>query len=239
MFKFNKFIILLAFFGSMIIVSCSNYGERVENNKGEVFYKEPITKLQAENLAEYLKTIGYFEGTEKSVQLLEDGDKFTINFVLKEGEADKKETVEMFKNLSPSFSYDVFDGALVNIGLCDDNFNTLKFIPGFNYGTLMKFGDDKLYYTKEIDSKTAEKLGNFLRESSFFQSKGLSAQITKKGNIYQFRYIVKEGSDKDESYKATVRAFGVMISGAVFDNQRVDIHLCDDNFNTLATVIAK
>ncbi len=239
MVKFNKFVILLAFFVSIATVACSNYGERVENNKGEVYYKEPITKLQAENLAEYLKTIGYFAGTEKSVQLLEDGDKFTINFVLKKGQADKKEIVELLKNLSPSFSYDVFDGALVNIGLCDLNFNTLKFIPGFNYGTLMKFGDDNLYYTKEINSETARKLGDFLRESSFFQSKGLSAQITKKGDIYQFRYIVKEGSDKDESYKATVSAFGVMISGVVFDNQRVDMHLCDDNFNTLATVIAK
>lgn len=235
----NIILILWVLIFAVFISACDNYGELVEKNKGEVYYKDPITKQQAESLANYLYEIGYFDGNEKSVQLLKDGDNFTVNFVVKQGAADKKENVDLFKSFSPLLSYGVFDGALVNIAMCDDHFKTLKFIPGFNYGKLMRFGDDELYYTKEIDKQTAKKLGEFLRESKFFQSKGLQVQITKKGDVYQFKYVIKEGADKDDSYKATVGAFGQLISQNVFDNQRVDMHLCDDNFNTLATVVGK
>ena len=102
----------------------------------------------------------------------------------------------------------------------------------------MKFGEDELYYTKNIDTSTVKKLGEFLRQSGFFQSKGLRAQITKSGGVYQFKYVINKGYDKDNTYRATVRAFGKLISENVFNNQRVDMHLCDDDFNTLATVTA-
>ncbi len=233
---------LFLIFWFLIIValtsSCNDYGELVEKNKSEVYYKEPITKQQAESLANYLYETGYFEGNEKSVQLLKDGDNFTVNFVVIEGAASKK-NADLFEKFSPLLSYAVFDGALVNIAMCDDHFKTLLFIPGYNYGKLMKFGNDELYYTRKIDKRIANKLGYFLRESGFFQSKGLRAQITKEGNIYQFKYVVKEGADKDDAYKTTVNAFGKLISENVFDNDRVDIHLCDDDFNTLATVISQ
>lgn len=232
-------LLVFALFLTAFITSCSDYGEKVVHNAGDVYYKEPVTEEEANKLGKYLAENGYFDGIEKSVQLLKEGDYYTVNFVVKEGASSNPENINIFKSFSPILSYDVFDGAIVNVAMCNETFESEYLIAGFNYGRLMKFGDDKLYYTDKIEEEKAEALGNFLRQSGFFQGTGLSAQITKEGNLYQFKYVVKPGLEKDETYKVTARAFGIMISGGVFNNEKLDVHLCDDFFNTLTTVLSE
>ena len=235
----KKFILPLMFVALAFAVSCSSWGEKVEHNKGEVYYKEPVTKVQADALGKYLADIGYFDGVAKSVQVLKNDNYYTVNFVVKEGADKNPDNVATFKSFSPILSYSVFNGELVNIGMCDAEFKTLQLIAGFNYGKQVKFGNDELYYEKPVTKEQIDKLGAFLRESGFFQGTGLQAQLKKEGNLYQFRYVVKTGLENDESYKATVKAFGSLISSGPLNNEKVDIHLCDNFFNTLTTVIAE
>ncbi len=58
-------------------------------------------------------------------------------------------------------------------------------------------------------------------------------QITKSGHMLQFRFVVKPGADKDESQIPTVQAMGAMLSSVVFGGAPLEVHLCDDHFQTL------
>ena len=58
-------------------------------------------------------------------------------------------------------------------------------------------------------------------------------QITKSGNMLQFRFVVKPGADKDESQIPTVQAMGAMLSSVVFGGAPLEVDLCDDHFQTL------
>jgi len=144
-------------------------------------------------LADYLIEIGYFKDETVTVQLLKDDEEYTVNFVLQEGKSQDSTIQDIFREMSPLISYAVFDGAIVNIGLCDENLETEYYIPGFNYGKLIYFDKDKLYYTDNVDRETAEKFGDYLVKTTFFSNRGLEAQLTKKDDTYQFRYIVKKG----------------------------------------------
>ena len=61
-------------------------------------------------------------------------------------------------------------------------------------------------------------------------------QITKSGKMLQFRFVVKPGADKDESQIPTVQAMGAMLSSVVFGGAPLEVHLCDDHFQTLRVV---
>lgn len=233
---YNKIFLLIIIFATPIIVACSNYGKKIEFNKGEVYYKEPVTEAEAKALGEYLVSSGYFDNNPKSVQLLKEGAKYTVNFVVKEGVTDDEETVKTFKIASSQISYDVFDGAIVNIGLTNEYFKTERFIEGFTLGKRLLFGKDQLFYTESIEKDIAEKLGNFLVENGFFKGEGLQAQITQKGETYQFKYVIMQGYEKDNEYHNTVAVFAELISGLVLSGQKVEIHLCNDFFETLKVI---
>lgn len=232
----NKILVPFVLLAMFVIAACSEYGEKVIHNNGEVYFKEPATETEANALGQYLVSSGYFDSIPKSVQLLKEGSTYTVNFVVKKGVSANQEITNDFKLLSPAISYDVFNGSLVNIGLTDDKFESEFFIVGYNFGERIFFGNDRLYYTKDISNEIANALGNFLQESGFFQGTGLQAQITKEGEAYQFKYIVKQGFENDAQYKATVSAFGLLISQAVFSGQRLDIHLCNDFMETIEVV---
>ncbi len=220
----------------LLFTACDDYGDKIEMNGGEVYYKEPATNSEATALAKYLVASDYFDGSPATVQLLKANDSYTVNFVVKKGMAEDSSVVKGYRAMSPLLSYQVFNGAIVNIGLCNTELELVHLLAGYNFGKLITFGDDDLYYTEGIDKKLAQRFGDYLRETSFFSGKGLNAQLNKKGDIYQFKYNVQDGYEKDEQYKATARAYAVLLSRDLFDDAEVEIHLCDDYFNTLAVV---
>ncbi len=229
-----KTILLISFL--FLLTSCNSFGESIEVKGGEVFYQKPVTATEAQALADYLIEIGYFKDETVTVQLLKDDEEYTVNFVLQEGKSQDSTIQDIFREMSPLISYAVFDGAIVNIGLCDENLETEYYIPGFNYGKLIYFDKDKLYYTDNVDRETAEKFGDYLVKTTFFSNRGLEAQLTKKDDTYQFRYIVKKGYEKKQDYKKTAEEYAELLSKRVFDNAPVEIHMCDENWNTLLII---
>ncbi|HEX4072838.1 MAG TPA: hypothetical protein VHX68_16785 [Planctomycetaceae bacterium] len=105
-----------------------------------------------------------------------------------------------------------------------------------NYGTRLKVNQSDLYYTSAVSKEDAQRLRDVLVESKICGDKQISMQITKSGKMLQFRFVVKPGSDKDESQIPTVQAMGAMLSSVVFGGAPLEIHLCDDHFQTLRVV---
>lgn len=107
-----------------------------------------------------------------------------------------------------------------------------------NYGTKLDFNGVELYYTKNVEEADANKLGKYLVDTEFADGNEKSVQLNKKGSTWEFRLVVKKGMDQDEEYVAIAKEFAAQLSADVFDNEQVDIHLCDDKLKTLRVVVA-
>ncbi|MCX7735640.1 MAG: hypothetical protein N2319_02900 [Candidatus Kapabacteria bacterium] len=106
-----------------------------------------------------------------------------------------------------------------------------------NYGEKLEFGKGELYYKAPVTKELANKLGNFLVESGFFGNENpVSVQLLKENDVYQFRMVVQEGKEKDESLTDVFKLFGSQISEAVLDGAKLEYHLCDKYFKTLKVI---
>jgi len=107
-----------------------------------------------------------------------------------------------------------------------------------SYGTLITYDDSDLYYTSNITSHEAHKLGTYLVEGEFFTpGNTVSVQIDKTGKTYEFRMVVKKGIEKDPEYIEIAKLMAYALSEDVFNGSPVDIHLCDPYFETIRVVV--
>ncbi|HEX8290040.1 MAG TPA: hypothetical protein VF556_18810 [Pyrinomonadaceae bacterium] len=103
-------------------------------------------------------------------------------------------------------------------------------------GTKLKFDGGELYYTTNVTADEAQALGNNLVESGFFNGRRISVQLDKSDSTYQFRMVVKPEFRNDKSYAQTLRLFAAQLSSEVFNDEPVEIHICDESFKTLRVV---
>lgn len=109
-----------------------------------------------------------------------------------------------------------------------------------NYGEKIDVQGADLYYKDSITLAQAEKIKNYLIEQQFFGDQadsgvGKSIQLAISDSTFAFRFPVKKGIDQDEQYIAQLK----LIAGQLTElmGQQVDIHLCDENLETIRTVI--
>lgn len=98
------------------------------------------------------------------------------------------------------------------------------------------FNGTQLFYTDQITDQQADALGNYLVSSEFADGEYKTVQITKEGNTYQFRMVVKIGIDSDPLFMNIARGYGVEISNTVFNGAQLEVHFCDDDLKTLRVI---
>ncbi len=222
------------------------WGNKLTFNGGDLYYASSVKETEAEKLGEYLTQGKFFDGSPKSVQIQKSGDIWEFRMVVKEGYDKDEKLAEDMKEVAAELSKNVFEGALVNVHLCDSQFKTLlvvnfpksdKGVAQSQYGVKLIFNAGELYYTQPVTRSEAEKLGQYLVQAKFFDGKPKSVQIKKSEQIYQFRYVVIGGYEQNEEYIGQVKEFSTELSENVFHNAPVDIHLCDtESFKTLRVV---
>ncbi len=102
-----------------------------------------------------------------------------------------------------------------------------------NYGKEKTFNGVQLFYTSSISEAEADSLGNFLIQSEFADGSEKTVQLTKSGNTYEFRMVVKKGIETDNEFAKIFKQFASDLSEYVFNGAQVDLHGCDDNLETL------
>jgi len=108
------------------------------------------------------------------------------------------------------------------------------------WGERLKYEGSDLFYTSTVTEAEASKLGDYLTETGFFQEGHPgTVQITKEGDVYLFRMVVKGDKGEDMEFLEKVGIFAAQLSRDVFDGKQVGIHLCDKKFETLQSVTFK
>jgi len=96
-----------------------NYGTELTFNKGQLFYTSSVSKEEAKKLGKYLVEQDFFDGNEKTVQLNKAGNTYQFRMVAKKGVEKDPVIIPSMKQFCRELSWNVFDGARVEIHLCN------------------------------------------------------------------------------------------------------------------------
>lgn len=99
-----------------------------------------------------------------------------------------------------------------------------------NFGEKKIFDGTEIYYKDGVTEEQADKLGKTLVASDFTDGKTKSVQFVKDGDIYVFKMVVKNQFLEDKSLENIFNIFPKELSG--YMDLPIDLHLCDEQFNT-------
>ena len=233
----NVFYLLLL---AICLGACKNYGDKVKKGNIEVYYKEGITKEQAEKTAELL--YNSIKGTaaaesRKSMQLIKgNGDTLLFRMVVdKKKLADAKD--ENFIAIATALSEGVFDGKPVNVDLTNNSFKTIRSITfvqsgAEEYGEKITSGNIEVY-NDGTSTQLAYDLAGFL-DRYMDPSNKISFQLSKNGE-----YIVKMVSDESKVSAVSEKQINDLcaeISANVLGGAGLEFQLTDSQFKPLRTV---
>lgn len=109
-------------------------------------------------------------------------------------------------------------------------------VSGCNkHGKSLEFGKGTLYYTENVTEDQAKKLGETLQKSSYFAEKEWKAQIDKTGALWKLSIVEEAGKVNDPAFKIWLTNYNLQLSKLAFNDGKVQIDLCDEEFNTLKT----
>lgn len=112
----------------------------------------------------------------------------------------------------------------------------LSLVLGCNYTQKLEINGGELFYTTNVTKNEAQTLAYYLVEANFFDGKRKSVQLDKPGSTYQFRMVVKPELQNNKSYHKLGKLFAEELSANVFNDEPVEIHICDENFKTIHIV---
>jgi hypothetical protein len=219
-----------------LLESCNNFGKEKDYDGVQLYHTPAITDSQADSLGNFLVSQKFADGSAKTVQIAKSGNTYQFRFVIK-ADADKDPALsKTLKAFASVLSSNVFNGSPVEVDMCDEYLKTLKVYPYEDFGRVKIYDGVQLYYTKSITSAGVDSLGNYLVSSKFADGNAKTVQITKPANVFQFRFVVKKGLDKDPQFLQNCGVFASQLSQKVYNGAPVEIQVCDDNLGTLTVV---
>lgn len=234
----RKAILVFLFCPGLLLPGCGpNLGKKLTFNGGDLYYTANVSEDQAKKLGDYLVKEGFYDGKPKTVQLNKNGDVIEFRFVVKEEFREDEKYLKTTRLFSHSLSRDVFDGAKVEVHVCDEKMNTLKVLSG-DLGKELTFNGSQLFYTSEVTEEQAKKLGDYLVKDGYFQGEPKTAQLDKKDGVFQVRLVVKEEVVNDKEYESIVKVFREQIQRNVFNGEPTEIHYCDEFMDTVRVISA-
>lgn len=233
----------LSFFLLMIVAigltSCENYGNKVSKDFVEVYYRDSITKEQAQQTLELLHPSWNDSGNQKSVQLAKAGDTVYFRMVIDEVKA-KDVKDQTYLSMANEISNSIFKGTPVNVDLTTNSFKTIrtlnfKKMETADYGTITSSGNIEVYSKDGISmEEEAKALAEFLDRLDGDTDVVKSFQLSKDKDLY----IVNMVSDPEQSGILPDKEFydlAGLISDSVFNEAPLILHLTDNRFNPYKT----
>lgn len=219
---------------SLVLASCTNYGEKVSKDFVEVYYKDNITKEQAQRTLDLLYPSWNEEGVRKSIQLAKKNDTVYFRMVINQEKA-KNIPDETFLALANGISASAFDHAPVNVDMTDEKFNTLRTlhftrITQEALGEKQTAGNIEVYMQDGIAADLAQDLASFIDKADGNSEDTKSYKLSRGDNG---GYVVSMVSSPERA--ATVPeeefyAFAALISDNVFSGSPVTLLLTDGQF---------
>jgi predicted nucleic acid-binding protein len=236
--------LIIALAALLSLAACTNYGKKVTSGHIEVYYKDGISKEEAEKTAKLMYDADIAAGNKtdkKSIQLTKTGD--TINFRMV-AVLEKLKDVEdiAFLNMGNVLSDSIFPGKPVNVDLTNNKFTTIRTIHykkvdyaganEENAGTRYSAGNIEVFAGEDIGAVLATDLAEMLNKD-INPANTISFRISKndKGN-----FVLKMVTAADKVNQLSNEQLDEMcntISDKVLNGAPMVFELTDAKFNTL------
>lgn len=232
--KKYMFLLLLPF-----IAACSNYGPKVSSSNIEVYYKDGISKEQAEKTAglfdRLLKDSNPGDNGKKSFQLGKRGDTILLKMV---ADATKLKDVgdDAFYAITTVVSDSVFAGAVVNLTLTDNTFKGFKDYA-FRKNAVSSWGEKYEagmveVYDDGVGLSATKALADFMT-GYFNPQTTFSFQLTKNEVNEVVAKMVVNPEKLSLFSNEVMLEISKGISEKVLDGAPVHFELTDNQFTTL------
>ena len=134
-------------------------------------------------------------------------------------------------------SRNVFNGAAVELHVCDETLKTLKVLPprtDVRYGIV----DHKVevFYGSPDDKADAERLLKYVVDLIGGAESEQSLKFARRDGVIEVHMVIKPGLDKDPAFKTALQQDARNMSSEVFGGKPVEIHMCDERLNVLGVV---
>ena len=103
-----------------------------------------------------------------------------------------------------------------------------------NFGEKLEINATEIYYKDGATQADAQRLADLLEKKQFIDGKRKSVQLTKNGNVWQFRLAIARGGIT-EAVKREMKVYGLELS-AGFDGDPFETHLCNLKLESQAVV---
>ncbi len=106
----------------LLFSSCSSHGTKLEFGKGELYYTDKVTAVEAQKTGDFLKELGYLsDDRQTSFQLDKEDEVYKIRMVVKDEFLEGDTSLDYsFMAMGALASIQVFDGNTVHVDLCND-----------------------------------------------------------------------------------------------------------------------
>jgi hypothetical protein len=122
----GRCIALLAL--TLVLAGCTNYGTKLEFNKGEIYYTEKVTEAEARKLGNFLLDKNDYKGEKKTIQLTKEGNVYQIRGSIKEELINDTRTEQTMAWLCARLSKVAFDNNPVEFHITDESMKTVKVV---------------------------------------------------------------------------------------------------------------
>ncbi len=234
---------ILPFLLSVLGIACTQYGPKVSSGNIEVYYKEGISKVQAEKTAglfrDALMSSNPNDKATKSFQLSKPGDSILLKMVADKAKLSSVED-DAFYAMSALVSDSVFGGAPVNLNLTDNKFKGFRYYafkkPATeepSWGDKYESGNVELF-ANGVDGKLGKELAAYL-ETYFNPANTFSFQVSKNEQGVFIVKMVIDPSRINDITEADMAEASNGMSEKVFSGSPLQFQLTDDSFNPIRT----
>jgi hypothetical protein len=208
---------------------------RLAFKQGELYYKDPVTQVEAQGAGEYLVRQEIFsERKRATVQLYREPGVYRLRFVVDAAHADNVLAGIEFGVMGDEISREVLGGRPIEVALFDKNLQPIKVVPA---SAKLVFGKGELYYTAPVGVEEARQVGGQLQRSEFFDNEIAAAvHLGREQDTYQLRFVIDPSRAGDSEIVEAFRALTAAVAAHALQGQPVVLHLCDNEFRSLKTV---
>lgn len=204
-------------------------GNKVTDGNIEVYYKNGVTKAEAERLAKYLNT-KWGLAHRGTVQLQKKGAGYQFRMVVKEQYQKDQAMLNKLVLDGARISRDVLNGAEVEVHACDKELKTVKVIPhrsDLRYGLVKD--NLELYYSADVKKEDAQKLLDHAAKFLKGASQDVSMKLSRRDKVMEFHLVFNKEVLKNPGTELELEGIRKSMEAEVFDGAPTEIHLCDEN----------
>ncbi|HRP02469.1 MAG TPA: hypothetical protein PLE30_07475 [Candidatus Kapabacteria bacterium] len=231
-----KFIIFMLLIAASAFAQDYEYGILKTFNKGEIYYEKGIKEEVINKLGNYFVQDGFFDGSLRSIQVLDDGLSYVIKLIVSDSLLTEKEYIKQLGYYTYLLSSNVFNGRPVDVHLSSSYFVSKKVVKFHSLGTKLENENDIIYYLPDISKETANSFMKFLKDTQFFTGDGKVVMIRTTEGVFNMLYPIEEGYDKDAEYQQIVSEFATHISQEFLNGNKIIIYLTDSYFEELKAI---